>query len=106
MAARETHPKSTKTQKNESSAAGTLDIRALQAIVQRCQTSKVFTVRRQAPIYFHPPHLKIFKRDGVVIFEGKRKSRGGPDAEFLTGYRRLLLLMFTASRSHGLEDWR
>jgi len=78
MAARETHPKSKKTQKNESFAVEILDIRALQAIVQSCQNGKDFTVRRQVPIYFHPSHLKTFKRDGVVIFEGKRKKQRWP----------------------------
>lgn len=41
-----------------------------------CQNGNFLTVRRQVPIYFHPPHLKILKRDGVFIFESKRKSNG------------------------------
>ncbi|QOC97893.1 hypothetical protein [Pseudomonas putida] len=39
-----------------------------------CQIGNLFTVRRQCPFYFHPPLLKIFKRDGVLIFESKIKA--------------------------------
>lgn len=38
------------------------------------QIGNLFTVRRQCPFYFHPPLLKIFKRDGVLIFESKIKA--------------------------------
>lgn len=40
----------------------------------RCQFGNLHTVRRNAPIYFHPTPFKNFKRDGALIFESKIKS--------------------------------
>jgi hypothetical protein len=48
--------------------------------------------------------LKIFNRDGVLIFEGKRKSSSVPATAVLTGYKRFLLLNLSASADEALRE--
>jgi len=48
--------------------------------------------------------LKIFKRDGVLIFESKRKSSSVPDTAVLAGCKRFLLLNLSASADEALRD--
>lgn len=40
--------------------------------LKACQLGNLATVRRGFAVFFHPPLLKIFKRDGVLIFESKK----------------------------------